>query len=342
MLDAVLLEAGNATDHINDDDAVLLKSVISLVDQSIYSSMDDSHQADVAALADAIHTASQCNADIASRQSPEGDLGLLHQHVQDKQHELNRLQGVVDEKTDVNNTKWAEFDSHMRMISSPPVCPGLPARTMQALDVFFAKSEYSIWFAAQKSAYTVVRDAFKAADSALQDAIQAYDVQRAVRDVQYCDWKSELEAACDSFNTCFSEASDFYTKTLVPRVTLDMNTRIEVKTAGDTLIHQTKFLLGEVDDQQTPPVDTSRYEIAFPDLPPKGLCDLSPLDADEWVPSVECGGTHWPQAVSPCEVDGASCECFEHRDPNYCNDCRNDISKCGVCEDYCRGAPGKP
>merc|ERR1719454_2788964 len=120
----------------------------------------------------------------------------------------------------------------MQMISPAPACPGLPARTMPALDVYFEKSEYSIWYAAQQASYTVVRDAFKAADQALEDAIYAYDIQKAVRDVQYCDWKTELEAACAAFDTCFQEKSDFYTKTLVPRVTSDMESRIEVKKAA--------------------------------------------------------------------------------------------------------------
>merc|ERR1719189_2852240 len=160
-----------------DDDRQLLSSVIDLISKTIYSSMDDSHSADVAELDAAIKAAESCNADIASRQSPEGDLGILHADVQEDQTELDRLQGIVDEKTAVNNTKWEEFDRHMQMISPAPACPGLPARTMPALDVFFEKSEYSIWFAAQQGSYEVVRDAFKAADSDLTDAIQAYDVQ---------------------------------------------------------------------------------------------------------------------------------------------------------------------
>jgi len=159
---------------------------------------------------------------------------------------------------------------------------------MPALDVFFEKSEYSVWFAAQQASYTVVRDAFTAADEALQHAIEQYDIQKAVRDTQYCDWKAELEAACAAFDKCFRDASDYYTKELVPRVTTDMNGRIEVKKAGDTLVHQIKFLLGEIADQQTPGIDTSRYELIFPELPAKGLCDLSPLDSDEWVPKPEC------------------------------------------------------
>merc|ERR1719512_51139 len=131
------------------------------------------------------------------------------------------------------------------MISPAPACPDFPARTMPALDVYFEKSEYSIWFAAQQASYDAMRDAFTAADSALTDAIRAYNIHKAVRDVQYCDWKSELEAACAAFDKCFKEKSDFYTKTLVPRVTSDMNSRIEVKKAGDTVVHQINFLLGE-------------------------------------------------------------------------------------------------
>merc|ERR1740123_1605195 len=126
---------------------------------------------------------------------------------------------------------------------------------MPALDVFFEQSDYVIWYTAQQSAYTVVRDAFVAADSALSAAIDAYNIQKAVRDVQYCDWKSELVAACVAFDLCFKQASEYFTNTLVPRVTADMNGRIEIKKAGDTLIHQVKFLLGGVEDQATPAVD---------------------------------------------------------------------------------------
>jgi len=285
---SILMEQGPADDHINSDDRQLLSSVIDLISKTIYSSMDDSHSADVAELDAAIRAAESCNADIALRQSPEGDLGILHAAVQEKQTELDRLQGIVDEKTAMNTTKWEEFDQHMQMISPAPACPGLPARTMPALDVYFEKSEYSIWYAAQQTSYNVVRDAFKAADEALGDALHAYDVQKAVRDVQYCDWKAELEAACAAFDACFQEKSDFYTKILVPRVTSDMNSRIEVKKAGDTVIHQISFLLGDAAQQETPTIDTSRYEIEFPTLPAKGECDLTPLDADEWVPTVTC------------------------------------------------------
>ena len=81
------------------------------------------------------------------------------------------------------------------------------------------KSDYSIWFAAQQASYTVVREAFVAADSALENAMQAYNIHGTVCDAQYCDWKNEWEAVCVAFDKCVTDASKFYTQTLVPRLT---------------------------------------------------------------------------------------------------------------------------
>ena len=134
---------------------------------------------------------------------------------------MDRLQGGVGEKTEANNTTWEEFDDHIQMTPVAPACPGLPARTMPALDVYFKKGEYSIWFAAQQSAYNAVRDAFVAADGAPEIAIQAFNIQKAVRDTQYCYWENGLEVACTAFGNCFSgcvgSKSDFYTNTLAKR-----------------------------------------------------------------------------------------------------------------------------
>jgi len=287
ILDGILAEAGNATEHMSDDDAALLRSVIELVEKSIYGSMDSAHTADTKSLNDAKAAVEQCNIDIVARQAADGDLGQLHQHVTDKQTELNRLQGIVDEKTLANATEWERYDQHMQMIAAPPACPGLPSRTMPALDVYFEKSEYSIWFAAQKAAYDTARDKYTAADGALQTAIESYNIQKAVRDTQYCDWKAELHAACAQFDVCFETASGEF-NALVPRVTTDMNQRIENLKAGDTLVQQIKFLLAESKTRETPASDVSRYTIAFPLLSVKADCDLTVLDDDSWVPQPSC------------------------------------------------------
>jgi len=290
-MNGILAEMSNATDHIEDEDAGLLRDVLKLVEETIFPSLDQSHAADLDAVNNAISRINQCNQDIAQRQSADGDLGRLHQWVKDDQVELDRLQGVVDMLRQINTTKWTVLDTHMQLISEPPVCPGLPVRTMPALDVYFEKSDYSIWFAAQQPAYNAKRDAFKAADSALEAGLQAYDVKKGVRDTQYCDWRNEFESACAAFNKCHSDASDDYTNTLVPRVTSDMSTRKQVKAAGATLLHQIRFLLADVTDQQPPPVDTSSYEIVFPPVPEKGDCQLSLLTSDMWNPPISCEPT---------------------------------------------------
>jgi len=325
IVDGILAETGNATEHMSDDDAALLRSVIDLVETTIYGSMDSAHAADEQALADGVRAVEQCNADIAERQSPTGDLGVLHQSALDDQTELNRLQGVVDDETSNNASAWDTFNNHMQMIANPPACPGLPGRTMPQLDVFFEKSEYSIWFAHNEAAYAAERAKYVAADAALTAAIEAYNIQKAIRDTQYCDWKAELEAACASFDACFAEKSDDFNKRLVPRVQSDMNSRIETLKAGETLIHQIKFLLADVANQETPDIDTSRYELDFPILPPKGECDLSVLDDDKWVPTVSC-------KADTCFEDGVG---LPGNDLNVVN-----VPTSLACQESCRNEAG--
>merc|ERR1719203_1389793 len=124
---------------------------------------------------------------------------------------------------------------------------------MPALDVFFEESAYVNWFEYQKVQYDGARMKWAIADKDLRKAIDAYNVQKAKRDTQYCDWKAELTAACAEFHFCFDTKSNAYTKVLVPRVQTDSAQRIENYKAGETIIHQIKFLLAEVAVQETPP-----------------------------------------------------------------------------------------
>jgi len=197
---------------------------------------------------------------------------------------------VVDKRTLENATEWRDFNNHMQQIQAPAACPGLPPRTMPALDVFFKESDYVNWFNYEQEKYKAARQKWAITDKNLKKAINDYNIQKAKRDTQYCDWKAELEEACREFDHCYETRSDHYNKVVVPRVTRDMDQRIENYKAGETLVHQIKFLLAEVAVQETPAIDTSRYEILFPTLPPKGKCDLSVLDSSFWVPVVDCPG----------------------------------------------------
>jgi len=290
IVNKILLQSGNATKHMSESEQELLQKVVDLMESSIYASMDSSHKADESALGAAISDIEKCSSDIANRLAATGDLGRMHQSVRTKQSDLNDLQAVVDEKTAANTSAWEAFALHMSLIANPPEVPSFPARTMGALDVYFEKSPFCLWFTQQQEAYVVKRDAFVAADKALKEAIAAYDVKKAMRDVQYCDWKTELEEGCGAFEDCYSTKSDFYTKELKPRVTTDMQARIENFKAGETLVQQIKFLLAKSTSRETPTVDSSRYEVDFPPVPDQGTCDLSPLTSSEWVPTVQCEG----------------------------------------------------
>merc|ERR1719203_2177749 len=292
IMDSILMQAGNATDHLSDDDAKLLRSVIELVETSIYGSMDSSHGADESALGMAISQIEQCNVDLSNRLEASGDLGALHMSVSEKQWELNGLRDKKDSANATREAEWEKFSTHMTMIREPESCPALPSRTMPALDVFFEKSEYSVWFAAAQAEYVAHRDAFVAADDALKAAIEAYNLQKARRDTQYCDWKRELEQSCEDFETCFRERSKYYTDELTPRVQSDMASRIQAFKAGETLVQQIKFLLADSTTRETPEVDTSRFELGFPEVPEQRSCPLEMLEDDMWVPTVTCAH-HW-------------------------------------------------
>ena len=71
------------------------------------SSMDRAHAADHQDLKDEKKAAEECNANIAHRLSPAGDLGKLQQQVTEKQIESNRLQDVKTDKQDLKDGKKA-------------------------------------------------------------------------------------------------------------------------------------------------------------------------------------------------------------------------------------------
>jgi len=289
IVNDVMLEAGNATEHLSSGAQQTLKDVMKMIKLNMYGRMNDAHGEDKRALEDRIKQLLECNADIVALQSSTGLLGQLQLAATEAQYELNRLNGIVEEKTVINNTKWSEFQNHMDLIQTPPDCAALPARTMPSLDVFFDVSHYSIWFAREQPWYFKKRAAWLAAHEALKEAIAAYNIQKAKLDVHYCDWKRELEAACARFDQCWSTHSNYYTNELKPRVTKNMHDRIEVYKAGETLIVQIEFLLALRDSSETGDVDGSIYTVAFPALPQKEVCDLSPLVSSTWNPPIDCG-----------------------------------------------------
>jgi len=288
-VNSIMIQEGNATDHLTADDQALLNQVIGVIRNSMYASMTSAHQCDENSLAEAIAAINQCYGDFAARVADDGDITGMHNSATSYQVALDALQDDVDEKTLANNTAWNNLQIHISLISDAPHCPALPnPRTMAALDVYFDSSAYVTWWTAQKAAYEPVRDAFVYADQQLRAAITAYAVGLAVRDVAYCDWKRELEAACEQFSQCYEEKKAHYLNVVKPAVEEDMRMRIEAYKAGETIIHQIRFLLAEEADQATPAINTDVYQIAFPEVPAKLACDMSALDDAAWVPTPDC------------------------------------------------------
>jgi len=289
IMEGVLLDVGNATEHINDDNKATLNTVIDLIENSIYKSMNSSHDADVAALASAVAAAGACNSNFANRIAPGGDIGKLQTSVGGLQTELNDLQSEVDSKTTAERAEWTKLSNHMAALSEAPSCSALPTvRTKENLHSYFEQSTFAIWYADEQADWQAIEDAYDTSAEALNLATEAYAVGLGKRDTGFCMWRSELLSSCSLFGQCFDEKSSNYLDVVKPAVEANMQTRIEAFRAGETIVAQIKFLLAASDDSTIQDVDTTRYELDFPTLPSQGSCNLEVLDDPSFVPSVVC------------------------------------------------------
>merc|ERR1740122_431714 len=152
-MEGVLLDVGNATEHINDDNKATLNTVIDLIENSIYKSMNSSHDADVAALASAVAAAGACNSDFANRIAPGGDIGKLQTSVGGLQTELNELKSEVDSKTTAERAEWTKLSNHMVALSEAPSCSALPVRTKENLHSYFEHSTFATWYAEEQAVW---------------------------------------------------------------------------------------------------------------------------------------------------------------------------------------------
>jgi len=284
----ILLQAGNATEHLTPEDQSLLESVKKIIKDDMYGSMRQAQEGDEADLAMLWNNIKECNVNIKARQSSSGDLGMIHNEARQLQIELDRLQGIVDEKTHDNDTYWNKFDLHMQMISDAPVCPDFPnPRGMAQLDIYFEMSRYSTWWTSARGPYHSSRDLFLAANEALRQAIAAYNVHQAKLIVKYCDYKVELEAACDTYEKCYASAVELYNEK-VAGVKITVAKNLEIVKAAETLLAQVRFLLAQQKDRETPAYSTSEWEVTYKAVPEKTLCDMSTLTAPIWKPPIYC------------------------------------------------------
>jgi len=337
----ILLQAGNATEHLTPEDQSLLESVKKIIKDDMYGSMRQAQEGDEADLAMLWNNIKECNVNIKARQSSSGDLGMIHNEARQLQIELDRLRGIVDEKTHDNDTYWNKFDLHMQMISDPPACPDFPnPRGMAQLDIYFKMSGYSTWWTSARGPYHSSRDLFLAADEALRQAIAAYNIHQAKLIVKFCDYKVELEAACESYDTCYASAVELYNEK-VAGVKITVAKNLEIVKAAETLLAQVRFLLAQQKDRETPAYSTSEWEVTYKAVPEKTLCDESTLTAPIWKPPIKCESAPVKPSCHPASTSTADAGWIDAFRGWY------DVQGCGKCNDYCRwvgnsGSGGDP
>lgn len=292
VVNGILAENGNATEHMSEADQDLLDNVTKLIEGAIFKELSSAHLADEAALQDKISHVKKCNDDIEKRLAPHGDgndLGQMNTESFEKQNDLNSALGVVNFKTSANDSAHDALEDHIKNIPDPPICAPLPEpKTKVGMDSFFDSSAYKVYFEYQKGKYDEKVEFWKFTDEELTQANTDYNTKLGVRDAKYCDWSNLLTLGCVAFDTCWTIETNFYNDVLTPQVTDRQKSRIEIKKACDELLHQIKFLLGKVSEQQAPPADTSMYNVDFGTLPTKTDCDKTHLDSPLFVPTPVC------------------------------------------------------
>lgn len=275
-------QSDNTQMDISDEDKKALQDIIGIIQGSIYGTMDSSHQEEEQELGASLAVVSGCNSGIAARLADDGDIGVLSGRADHSHIEHTHIADDVEDKTQVRDTKRSELEAHKEQTPPAPECSNLPtSKTDAAWDAYFEFSAHAAWFQTQQAAYLSKREAVAQAELVLSNATDEYDLAQVRLDTEYCDWKSTLTAGCDSFNTCYGDASESFDN-LKTRLQSNMDERIQAYKSGETIIAHIKVLLGSAATVETVNVDESRFRLAFPETPERGACDVAVLAEPRW------------------------------------------------------------
>lgn len=278
----ILLQEGNATEHLSDQDEELLGKVIHIIETDMYGNMRSTRKRDTTDLLNRLEAILECNANIETRQS-SGDIGGEQEQSIRFQTELNELWKDVCDKTVVNNTRWEFFFGYMQTMSEPGACPDWPdPKGMAQLDVYFESSSYSAWWTFTGNQYKEPRDDWFAADQELREAIKEFNKQQAMLTTKLNDYTALLEFGCKEFDRCYNKAAEYYTAT-VSAVKARVAKNLEIVEAAETLLAHVKFLLAQQKTRDPRDYDKTEWQLTFDDVPDKTLCDLTTLNSPIWI-----------------------------------------------------------
>jgi len=282
-------QSDNATKHMSNQDKEVLQGIIDVILGPIYSSMESSHQEEKQEMGASLAVVSGCNSGIAARLADDGDIGGLRRRADQSHSDMTRIAEDMEAKTKDGDTKRSELEEHKEQAPPAPACSNLPtSKTDAAWDAYFESSAHAAWFQTQQATYLSKREAVTQAEQELSTLTNEYERTQERLNPEYCDWKSTLTAGCDSFNTCYENATVVFDD-MKKRLQSNMDIRIKAYTSGETIVAHIKVLLGSAATAETEDIDVSRFSLTFPETPERGACDLAELAEPRWD-SLGCQG----------------------------------------------------
>jgi len=270
--------SGNATAHLEDNETDLLQSVIELINDVMYGSMQLDHDSNQIEINTALAVIENCTG--AMQASFTNDVAPLKTtalaanstHRSCRVIESNKHAAVVEAAGALDN--WI-----LNTVEPPAIKyweTNAQLRTVVFVKEFFSSCDYCDWFTAGQSSFTTVKDAHDDALGAFAGQTASCNSNQASFEESYELWQQEVNTTCEEY--CYDDALVSYNNKKAQVVTR-VDSRKEIYLAGETIIDKIECLLatGSCEAQV---INPDRWDMTYEQVPDKEICDMS-------------GVTHW-------------------------------------------------
>jgi len=273
---------GNATDHLSDADTTLIQQVIDVIRDSMYESMNTSHDLEKGELNTALARVNQCNSDMTDSLAATGTVGILLAIADGHQSTYDDLEVEKNTLTTLEETTRSALTSHTINLPDAPSCERSPQKEPDHLKLYFESNDFVDWYQQQSQAFDQKYGVHKLAkDQLTTKKAELFEKQAELRG-EYCAFSLVLQATCLTHGSCYeTELLDFsQAKT---RISNSATGRASAFESGEKAIAHLEFLIGTSETPDAGQVDSSRYAVDIPADPALLACAVSQPD---WADAV--------------------------------------------------------
>jgi len=272
--------SGNATAHLEDNETALLESVIELINNVMYESMQLDHDSNQIEIDTALEVIENCTGDMqasfTNKVAPLKTTALAANST----HRNCRV--IESNKHAAVGEAVAALDNWIDNTDEPPAInvweTDAQLRTLVFFKEFFSSCEYCDWFTAGQSSFTAFKDAHDDALDAFANQTASCNTNQASFELSYEEWQEAVNETCEE--DCYDDAVVSYNAKKAQVVTR-VDSREEIYSAGETIKGKIACLLAiSPSSCEDPVINPDRWDMNYGQVPDKEICDMS-------------GVTHW-------------------------------------------------